>query len=232
MPKKQKSTLAKTPPTKRTAHLAESAFQRLQHAILTRELKQGDTVREQRLAREWNIGRTPMREAFRRAAEFGYLILRPNQAPTVRQLSPDDILKIYSIRELLECQALREAAKNIRPEDIKKVRTLANKAEAAVKGRLAAQLTFDASLHDLWFVNCDNVWLAQAIERLLIYRPNLSNLLVNRRVLAEEAFAEHIAILEAIEAGDFRKAARLLGQHIRGSAIIIARLTEEPLAYT
>jgi len=215
-----------SPPTstKRSAQLAEVAFQRLQRAILSQELKQGETVREQKLAREWQMGRTPMREAFRRAAESGFLILRPNKAPTVRLLSPDDIRKIYAIRELLECQALREAEKNIKPEDVQSLRDMATKADKAVRGRLAAQLAFDVSLHDLWFVNCENHWLTQTIERLLIYRPQLSNLLVKRRALADAGFEEHKAILAAIETGDYRKASRLLGLHIRGRGATVAEI--------
>lgn len=229
MPRKKDAQPPTPPPLKRTAQLAEAAFKRLQQAILSRELNQGDTVREQRLAREWNIGRTPMREAVRRAAEFGYLVLRPNQAPTVRQLSPDDIRQIYAIREMLECYALKEAKKHITDEDILKLRELADEAETATKGRLAAQLIFDATLHETWTSRCGNNWLVEAIDRLLIYRPNLANLLATRSALAEQAFEEHKAILIALEARNFTKAIRMLGVHIKNSGIVLAHITQEPI---
>jgi DNA-binding GntR family transcriptional regulator len=228
MPKKKPSVQPIPAPKKRTARLAEAAFQRLQQAIISRELKQGDTVREQRLAREWNIGRTPMREAVRRAAEFGYLILRPNQAPTVRQLSADDIRQIYSIRELLECHALKEAEPHITDLELKKLRTISDKVDNTTKGRLAAQLSFDMAFHSLWISKSENPWLTQAIDRLVIYRPNLANLLANRRELAERGFDEHKGILEALEARDVRKAVRLLGQHIKNSGNTLAQLTQDP----
>lgn len=79
---------------KRTAHQEEDAFLRLRNAVLTGAFSEGAPLMEARLAREWGIGRTPFRQAVRRAAEFGYLTLRPNKPPIIRRLSADDIKNI------------------------------------------------------------------------------------------------------------------------------------------
>ena len=47
-----------------------------------------------------------MREAVRRAAEGGLLVLRPNQAPVVRPLNIEDVWALYDLREVLEVHAL------------------------------------------------------------------------------------------------------------------------------
>ena len=72
--------------TKRTADTAEQVFQRLVEAILTGELEGGAVVPEAKLARQWHVSRTPLREAVRRVAEAGLLILRPTKPPSFDRL--------------------------------------------------------------------------------------------------------------------------------------------------
>ena len=215
-------------PAKRTADLAEIAFRRLRQAILTGELKEGDRVREARLATEWKIGVTPLREAVRRMAAIGYFILQPNLAPVVRKLSGDDIREIYAIREVLECFALRRSWEKIRKSDLKRLRGIVAKATAAKtkNRRLQAQLSLDAELHQLWISPETSPWLASILERLIIYRPNLMKVLSPHSTYVEEAFDEHRQILAALEKHDLDLSVELLSYHIQKSGSVLAELTE------
>ncbi len=87
---------------RRSGQTADQIFRRLIEAILSGEFPNGSVIREARLARDWKTGRTPLREAMRRAAESGFIVLRPNQAPIVRPLTADDIRDLYELREVLE----------------------------------------------------------------------------------------------------------------------------------
>ncbi len=213
---------------KRLAHLPEMAFQRLRQAILTAELKEGERVRETKLAREWNMGITPMREAVRRMAELGYLVLRPNHAPIVRKLSAEDIRQIYVLRELLECHALKSAWKTIKKQDFRPFEEMVKLIETTTdpKVKLQAQFDLDTALHQLWISQCDNVWLSSTLERLLIYRPNIMNLVSSSREFVAQAYAEHKGILKALQEGRYAQARNLLGQHIRKSGAALVALTE------
>ena len=222
--------LPKTKPTqtKRTADLSEIAFHRLQQAILTGELKAGDRVRESRLAADWDIGVTPLREAVRRMAAIGYLILRPNHAPVVRKLSGEDILEIYALRELLECFALRRSWETIRKADLKRLKEWVKKANTATtkKRRLQAQLALDAELHQLWISPEKSPWIASILERLLAYRPNLIKVLTGHATFVDDAFDEHRQILAALEKRDIDLALERLGSHIQKSGAVLTELTE------
>ncbi len=213
----------KKPQLKRTAIKPDIAFERLQRAILIGELKQGEVVREKRLAAEWGISRTPMRQAVQRAAEAGYLVLKPNRSATVRQFTLDDIRQIYDLRELLECYALELAWPNFRKADFARLRKL-QKVILPLKDmqkRLDAQFTFDRELHGLWISKSDNPWLIAALERLLIYRPNLSELLKRYPQVPEKAFQDHTQIIQAMEEGDLKRTKTLLKRHIRKSGEMI-----------
>lgn len=217
-------------PVKRKAQSAEIAFQMLRKAILTGEFKEGDRVREVRLVREWGIGRTPLREAIRRAAEAGYLVLRPNFAPVVRKLSAEDIAQIYALREVLECFALEQAWDHLRSEDLKSLKSLQATADKArdMEGRVHAQFVFDDALHRLWAGRSRNPWLAAILDRLFIFRPNYQSrdfsVLTERPEVTEGAFAEHKQILAALQRRDLPTARRALRRHIRQASVVLASL--------
>ena len=232
----KKSPPSPKKPLKRTAQSAEIAFQTLRKAILTGEFKEGDVVREVRLVREWGIGRTPLREAIRRAAEFGYLVLRPNHAPVVRQLSAEDIIQIYALRAVLECFALESAWDKLKESDIKNLRRLAEAARKAKDPdrRLHAQFAFDNALHLLWTGRSGNSWLVTILERLFIFRPNYQskdvNMLTERPDVTENAFEDHLGILDALERKDLTAARRLLRQHIQHAGTVLAGLHQPTAA--
>lgn len=217
--------------SKRAADLSGIAFQRLRQAILTGELKEGDRVRESRLAVEWGVGVTPLREAVRRMAEIGHLILQPNHAPVVRTLTGADILEIYALREVLECFAVRRSWDAIRKADLKPLGDLVKKADAAKirSRRIQAQLALDSRLHELWISHENGPWAASILERLLAFRPNLVHVLINHTKFAGEAFEEHRGILDALQKRDLELTVERLGCHIRKSGIVLAELTNNPL---
>lgn len=218
----------KTQQTKRAADLSEIALQRLRQAILVGELKEGERVKEARLAAEWGIGVTPLREAVRQMAALGYLILQPNHAPVVRKLSGDDIREIYAIREVLECFALRRSWEQIGRSDLKKLRDLAKSAKtgATKNRRLQAHLALDTGLHKLWVSSEASPWLASILERLLTYRPNLMKVLIGHPEFIDRALDEHLQILGALEKRDLDLAIECLRRHIHQSGAVLAELTE------
>lgn len=227
-PRLQKSSSAR--PVKRTAHSAEIAFQRLRNAILSGECAEGTPLREIQLARKWGIGRTPLREAIRRAAECGYLILRPNQAPLVRKLTAADIVHIYEIREALECLALESAWDHFDTSDLIRLQKLEADVHVAsdTDQRRNAQYIFDTELHEFWLSRCSNPWLSSILERLLIFRPNYQtksvNMLIEYPEKIEAAFVHHQRILAGLTQRDLTAARRALRQHIRHASTLLAQL--------
>lgn len=213
---------------KRAGDLAEIAFERLRQAILTGELREGERVREARLAAEWRVGITPLKAAVRRLAGIGYLVLQPNHAPVVRKLDVDDIGQIYELRELLECHALRKMAGKIRRESLVKLRRMVTRVEGAKspRHRLRYQFELDTELHQLWSSDESNPWLTASLDGLLLYRPNLIHVLKAHPDLVEQAFIDHKDILTALECEKIDKAVALLGDHIKKSCTALVALNE------
>jgi DNA-binding GntR family transcriptional regulator len=207
---------------KRPGQTADQVFHRLVEAILGGEFPSGSVVRESRLAREWETSRTPLREAMRRAAESGFIKLRPNQAPIIRPLTAEDIRNLYDLREVLELHALKLAWPHLSDGAIKSLRALA----ALAKPRSACDwpnrcLKFDLALHRLWMQRCGNSWLVADLERhyhfLQIFQSWIGR---DPRALAQ-SYDEHLAILDALERRDQGEALSRLRQHILSSAHLV-----------
>jgi len=203
-------------PAKRQGTTSADIFERLVEAILSGRFPSGSPLREAQLAREWKVSRTPMREAVRRAAEAGFLVLRPNQAPIIRPLTATDIHNLYEVRELLELHALKLAWPRITPSA---VASLAEQAELATPEKspqwVRRCLKFDLALHRLWMDACANSWLRQDLDRLYQFLRIVQNWMSVDPVAMNDAYREHVAILEALQHHDQTAATRALRFHIR-----------------
>ncbi|HUF61020.1 MAG TPA: GntR family transcriptional regulator, partial [Verrucomicrobiales bacterium] len=158
-----------TPRTKRPGDTADRIYRRLVEAILAGRFAAGEVLREAALARDWGVSRTPLREAVRRAAETGLVILRPNNAPLVCSLNRRDVASLYVLRENLELLALKLAWGSLQ-EQQEQLQTLQALAEQAQPGSHrdwpALCLQFDRELHSWWTEACANPWLESTLRRL------------------------------------------------------------------
>ncbi|MCX6923868.1 MAG: GntR family transcriptional regulator, partial [Verrucomicrobia bacterium] len=107
--------------------MAERIFNRLVTEIVAGKIASGQPMREAKMAKQWGVSRTPMREAVRRIAELGLLTLRPNRAPLVHAFTSRDVVGLYKMREVLEALALEEAWSHLPPRLIRDLQTRARR---------------------------------------------------------------------------------------------------------
>ena len=215
------SSLSSRPCNKRSADIAEGVFQRLVESILDGKLPGGQPIREAALARAWNVSRSPLREAVRRASEIGLLTLRPNQMPLVRLFCIDDMRALYTLRELLEIHALQVAWPALLRPSCDRMIALARKVAPHRPGWKDRCLKLDSTLHHWWIAHCGNPWLKADFDR------HYQLLRIFQRWVGRDApalidsYHEHLDILAAIQNCDRRAALRALRNHIRHSVRLI-----------
>lgn len=187
----------------RVGQTADGVFKRLLEGILGGEFPAGSVLREARLARQWEVSRTPLREAMRRAAEAGLVTLRANQAPKVRALSAREAAELHALWRILELHALVLAWPRLTQEDLRPLRALADEAAPGIMRDWPRQcLKFDAALHALWQRRCGNTWLQADLERhfrLLQLGPPMSG---GDGAQLAGAYAGNVALLDALEKRD------------------------------
>jgi DNA-binding GntR family transcriptional regulator len=215
---------------KRPGQTADQIFTRLIEMILSGRFPCGSVLRETSLAREWNTGRTAVREAMRRATQGGFIVLRPNRAPLIRLLTVDEIRNIYDVREVLEFYALELAWPRMREQQIKSLQALAEQADPSVASDWVARCSqFDLALHALWMQCSGNSWLVADLERHYQFLRVFQSWIGSEREPVAKSYGEHVCILKALAQRNKNEVVIRLRHHIRASAYRVerARLKQE-----
>src|SRR5689334_1279951 len=98
--------------------LSSVVVERLREKILTGELREGEQLRQDAIASEFQISRIPVREALSHLAAEGLITIVANRGAVVSALSPDEIMQLFETRAVLESHMLRLALPNMKNEDL------------------------------------------------------------------------------------------------------------------
>lgn len=209
--------------------LWEQVRERLREEILSGELAPGTVLSEVSLAESLGVSRGPIREALGRLASEGLVTSTPRRGAIVTELTPDEFVGAYQVREALETLAMRLAVPRLEESDLARLRDLHEQmVEHAARGEVNAFFDANAGFHDVFVSASGNRKLAE-MYRLLFDQMGryLARSLALRGSLAK-SIAEHSAILEAVEAGNVDVATRLLADHIE----VPQRVEEEAGGYS
>jgi DNA-binding GntR family transcriptional regulator len=195
--------------------LWEQVRDRLREDVLSGELAPGTLLGEVSLARSFGVSRGPIREALGRLASEGLVTITPRRGAVVTELTRDEFVEAYQVREALETLAIRLAVPRLEKSDLARLRELHEEMiEHAKRSEVNAFFEANAAFHGLFVSASGNQKLIE-VYRLLMDQMGryLARSLALRGSL-EKSVAEHSGILEAVEAGDRDRATRLLAEHI------------------
>jgi DNA-binding GntR family transcriptional regulator len=193
--------------------------------VVQGQLRPGQHLVAQALAGRFGVSLTPVREALIALAGIGVVDLLPNRGAVVRRLTRRDVREVCEVRRVLECGAVRAACGRIDRDELDSLQGAMQRLVAVrppvPAHSIAEARAVDSRLHDAIARSCGNSLLAREIGRLTILFRAFRDLSWEReaarngdRRLAAEA-REHLAIVEALLAGDRRRASRAMAEHIR-----------------
>ena len=93
----------------------------IEEAIVSGELEPGTVLRQEQLSEQFDVSRTPVREALRQLAALGLVSFVPNRGVRVRTISRDDLHEAFMVRAELEALATEVAATKITPEQLEEL---------------------------------------------------------------------------------------------------------------
>jgi DNA-binding GntR family transcriptional regulator len=195
--------------------LWEQVRDRLREDILAGRLEPGTELSEVALAGDFGISRGPLREALGRLASEGLVTVTPRRGAVVTQLSRQEFIDAYQVREALETLAVRLAVPLISDAEVAHLRELCElMARAARENQVRLFFDTNNSFHEALVRGSGNQKLHE-VHRMLVGQmvPYLPRSLELRGNL-QQSVAEHEAILAAIEARDADRASELLAEHI------------------
>ncbi|WP_368856567.1 GntR family transcriptional regulator [Chelativorans sp. ZYF759] len=193
------------------ANMSAHAYGILSGMIMRRELRGGDKLVEQRLAEQLQISRTPLREAMQRLEGEGLIRKGATRSYVVRVVEMREYLQSLRVRKVLEAEAAALAAGKVGPEEIARVREVVLALERMVPYNTQAHWACDDEVHNLFIDACGNGVMA-AILRDMRVTTRLFEIAQLAERLGPDS-REHLAILDAIEAGDSEKARAAMAAH-------------------
>ncbi|MEM9058805.1 MAG: GntR family transcriptional regulator, partial [Pseudomonadota bacterium] len=198
------------------ATYSERIARAIEEEILSGARPPGSHLNEQELADQFDVSRTPVREAVRYLASTGLAEMRPRRGAVVAQVPMTRLIQMFETMSELEGLCARLAARRIDDAGRKKLKATHNGyAKLAKAGKADAYYDASVEFHFQIFAATQNEVLADIAGRLCrqlnAYRRR--QLRQSRRI--EGSFNEHKGILDAILAGDEDAAEKLMKEHTR-----------------
>jgi DNA-binding GntR family transcriptional regulator len=209
--------------------LADRVYQIIRNRILQRELVPGSFIREQDVSRAIGVSRTPVREALNRLASQDFLERVPHRGFRVPDDSWATLLEVYPIVTALEVLAGTLAFPQLRREDVKRLRELNRKLEAAgVRGDAKGGVELNNAFHQVFSERSGNARLAELLDQLRTQVILLDVWYFSVPQNVVESVREHDEIADAVEAGDQARALEALERnYIRGRQTLEAELSRQ-----
>jgi DNA-binding GntR family transcriptional regulator len=192
--------------------LYQQVAERLREQIFSRELEPGSWIDELKLAQEYGISRTPLREALKVLAVEGLVTMKVRRGAYVTEMSVDDVQQVYRLLGLLEADAAAEVAERATDEELAGLRALHDKLEKQTRQR-DAFFAANEQFHLRLLAVAGNRWRSQIVGDLRkVMKLNRHHSLFKQGRIAE-SLAEHRAVMQALEKRDAEGAARLMREH-------------------
>lgn len=210
---------ADSPSSRRPITTQQFVLEELRRAILSGDLRPGEPIRQDALAERFGVSRVPLREALKILEGEGQVVYRPRRGYIVAELSLDDLLEVYRIREILEAEAARRAMEKITDDDLDRLADAERDVERA--GRDGDVLAMSEANRRFHFALIEAAGMPRLIRLLRLlwdatdaYRSVYYGSEMNRRRVERE----HRDIVLAARARDTERLIRLIDEH-RAAAV-------------
>ncbi|MGA0570960.1 GntR family transcriptional regulator [Variovorax sp. VNK109] len=192
--------------------LYEEVAELLRQRIFRRELEPGSWIDEMKLAQEYGISRTPLREAIKVLAAEGLVTMKVRRGAYVTEVSERDLSEVYHLLSLLESDAAGVVAQRATDAQLKELQSLHDKLEKAVDDR-EKFFEINERFHMKLLAIADNRWRDQMVADLRkVMKLNRHNSLL-KAGRVEESLAEHRAVVAALMARNASLAMQRMQEH-------------------
>lgn len=203
------------------AHLAaERAYHGIRELILQQRLRAGERTSVAVLADRMQLGRTPVKEAITRLTAEGLLTVHDRRGTFVYEPTRSDLRDMFAMRKLLEGHAAREAVTRVTRASLRDLDELVARMESESLRKepsarsLSMFLQMDVELHRRIVGLVGNATLARLYASLNLDLQIATYLQRNGPSMAIDRHREHVAMIDALRAGDGVLLARRMGEHV------------------
>jgi len=199
---------------------AEYVYRSIKKDIFLKKLRAGQRLPESSIAKNLNVSRTPVREALRKLANEGLVIITPNAGARLVSPSIQEINDAFELRNYLEQLATAKAVGKITPLQICRLEETIDEEEKIFEKRdLENYLRINIQFHHIIAEASGNSLLVEYVDNVLsriyvfmVFYESFFDFDTN------PSLDEHREIVKALRLGDKKLAQELMGHHILHSA--------------
>ncbi|MBN2551922.1 MAG: GntR family transcriptional regulator [Spirochaetales bacterium] len=197
--------------------IRDQIYEAIQEAIVNNSYKPGEELQIDRLAEEFGVSTTPIREALIRLESSGLVDLIPNKGARVTALREQDIRDTWEVRKLLEPYAAGlTAALDIKGE-IAELDAAFHRLESGLWEE-ELYIQSDIRLHELLFTHLTNELLKATLQKILQRSMRMryfaEDVSKTHDQVVHEVISEHRAILRSLAARDRERTVLNVRRHI------------------
>jgi DNA-binding GntR family transcriptional regulator len=207
--------------------LCDEVAARIRELIMDGQVRPGEFLRLERLALDFGISVTPVREALQSLRSEGFVQLEPRRGFVVAQLSKQDVNDLFWVQATLSAELTTRAAGRMAPGTLRDLTGIHRALEQSVAaGRPDLVEDHNHAFHRAINLAADSAKLAWSLGSVSRYVPRgLYGRLPDWPAAAER---DHLRILEALRSGDPHAASGAMRLHImRAGELLIAHLERQ-----
>ncbi|MCQ6559810.1 GntR family transcriptional regulator [Paenibacillus mendelii] len=200
----------------------------IKNQILEGDLNPGDRIVETKLAKDYGISQTPVREAIRQLSGEGIIIIVPNKGPMVRDFHMKDVFEIYSLRAVYEGLAIRIAVMKATDEDILSLQDFYEQMKVKVHDDSIPSLLQDSLHIHQTIIELSSHERLIAMYRTISFQIALVNRILGSASTKEKEIEQHLELIEALSKRDPDEAEKVMRSHIYRSYCEYADMKKGP----
>jgi DNA-binding GntR family transcriptional regulator len=192
----------------------EDIYERIMAAIMAHRMPPGTQLKEDRLAKAFNVSRTKVRQAINRLAQDQVVTLIAHRGAFISSPSIQQAREVLEARRMLEPELIRRAVRLVSSEHLRQLYGHVEKEAAARAARnRRAVVTLTGEFHQMLAEIAGNTLVARLIRELEVLTA-LVIILYEAPSVSACPEGEHAMLVKALESGDEATAAQLMLEHI------------------
>jgi DNA-binding GntR family transcriptional regulator len=199
--------------------IRDKVYQYIKQAIVQGVYKSGERIIERELADQLNVSRTPIREALFRLESQGFVKTLPRKGVVVSQLTPEEVVEIFTILGSLESLAMKMAAQKATPEAREELKRIIEEIDAEFAKPEVNQeyKNFHFDINEVIFRAAQSPRLTQMLDGLSDYIRAFVHLGYELPGRQRKAMEEHREIAMAVYNGQAELVESLTKIHLENS---------------
>jgi DNA-binding GntR family transcriptional regulator len=198
--------------------LTEEIENILRERILKGEYGIGERIKENQVANELKVSRTPIREAFKQLEKEGLIESVPNRGSFAMGLTKQDVQDIYAVRAAVEALAVEWAVDRIGEDEIFRLQDAFDRMEFYTRKQDSRKvMELNKTFHEIIYSASGSRFLAQILTAYQEYVEKTRKATVYCSDNLPIILQEHRQILLAIQERNKEKAVELISLHLFNS---------------